>query len=237
VSEPAENRLNRLCERYSLDSDAREKLFRLTEWSLEVEISGTAIDSLEDAVDRHIADSLVALECERVREARNLVDIGSGLGFPGLALAVVMPGAHVVVVDSVRKKMEAAARIASDLAIENIECVWGRAEEIAERGSPHREAFDLVTARALADLGVLLEYASPLLQQGGHLVAWKGTPSDAELAGAVATAPVAAMSLPAAQRVEPFRGSRRALYISEKQGATPERLPRRAGVALKKPLA
>lgn len=211
-------------------------MLRLAQWSLEVEISGTAIDDLNLAVDRHIADSLVALALQQVRDSRRLADIGSGLGFPGLALAAAMPHTEVVLVDSVRKKMEAAARIAAELELTNVDCVWGRAEEIAKHGSPYREGFDTVTARALADLAVLLEYASPLLEVGGSLVAWKGSPQSSELAAAESAAPACAMSQPQAVAVSPFTGSNRALYVAEKIGTTPAKLPRRAGMALKKPL-
>lgn len=237
MTKSPETRLNALVERYSLDSAAKSTLLRLAEWSLTVEISGTAIDTLDSAVERHIADSLVGLDIPELRAAESVVDIGSGLGFPGLALAVALPDCRFVLVDSVLKKMEAAARIAAELSIDNVECVWGRAEEIAEQGSPHRESFDVVAARALADLAVLLEYASPLLKTDGTLVAWKGTPDPQELAAAAAATGPTAMSEPLEVPVEPFRGSRRALFVAKKFGPTPTRLPRRAGMALKKPLA
>lgn len=236
MSNAAENRLDRLAERHSLDSLTQQKMLRLAQWSLEVEISGTAIDDLSAAVDRHIADSLVALELQQIRGSRRIADIGSGLGFPGLALAAAMPDTEIVLVDSVRKKMEAAARIAAELELTNVDCVWGRAEDIATDGSPYREGFDTVTARALADLAVLLEYASPLLVEGGSLVAWKGSPEPRELAAVETTAPACAMGQPHAVAVNPFRGSARALYVAEKIGSTPAKLPRRAGMALKKPL-
>lgn len=236
MSDAAEKRLSQLSERFSLDPLTRIRLLRLAEWSLEVEISGTAIEGRQSAVDRHIADSLVAVDLDEIRAAGRIVDIGSGLGFPGLALAAVL-GAQVVLVDSVRKKMEAAARIAAELELDNVECVWGRAEELAESGSPHREAYDVVTARALADLAVLVEYASPLLRTGGHLVAWKGSPEQSEIESADSAAPHCSMAAPRRIAVNPFPGSERALYMAEKTGPTPANLPRRPGMALKKPLA
>lgn len=215
----------------------QEKLRRLAEWSVGLEIAGTAITSADSAWDLHIRDSLAGLEVPAIATASNIVDIGSGAGFPGLVLAAELPGVQVVLVDSVRKKMEAAARIAEELELENVECVWGRAEEIADRGGLRFESFDVVTARALAQLNVLLEYAAPLLGERGHLVAWKGTPSPEEQAAASCAAGQVGMSEGELIATTPFRGSRdRHFYLSQKVAPTPDRFPRRAGMALKRPL-
>jgi 16S rRNA (guanine527-N7)-methyltransferase len=213
------------------------KLERIAEWSVGLEISGTAVDSARDAREIHIADSLAGLEVPAVVEAKNLVDIGAGAGFPGLVLAVSLPETNVTLVDSVRKKMEAAAKLARELEIENLECVWGRAEEISVADSPHHGAYDVVTARALAPLGVLLEYAAPLLRIGGSLVAWKGAPSAEEFE----TASKAALELGFGDgeliSTKPFARSRdRHFYVAQKLEVTPDRYPRRAGMAIKRPL-
>lgn len=214
-----------------------EKLARLAQWSVGLEISGTAITTPEQAQDIHIKDSLVGADLEVLRSASRIIDIGAGAGFPGLVLAVALPQARVVLVDSVRKKMEAAGRIAAELELENVECVWGRAEEIAEDGGPYAGRFDVVTARALAQLNVLLEYAAPLLREGGSLVAWKGSPSQAELEAARGAAAQLSMSAGELLETKPFAKSQaRHFYISKKLGPTPPEFPRRAGVALKRPL-
>lgn len=214
------------------------KLEQIAEWSVGLEISGTAVKSAADARKIHIADSLAGLEVPAIQEAKSIIDIGSGAGFPGLVLAVMLPDTQITLVDSVRKKMEAAGKFARELGLENLDCVWGRAEEIAAVGSPHREAYDVVTARALAQLGVLLEYAAPLLRQNGHLVAWKGSPERAELASADASAEILGFAPGELTATQPFKGSRaRHFYVAEKKQPTDDRFPRRAGVALKKPLA
>jgi 16S rRNA (guanine527-N7)-methyltransferase len=214
-----------------------EKLKRLAEWSVGLEISGTAVRTAVEARDIHIADSLAGLEVEALHSARSIVDIGSGAGFPGLVLAAALPQAEVVLVDSVRKKMEAAAVIARELELSNVECVWGRVEEVSTLSSPHHAAYDVVTARALAQLNVLLEYAAPLLRVGGSLVSWKGAPSEEELAAATAAAATLGMSEGQLIETEPFAASRvRHFYIAEKLRPTPERFPRRPGIAIKRPL-
>lgn len=214
------------------------KLERIAEWSVGLEISGTAVRTAKEARDIHVADSLAGLEIPAIQSAKSIVDIGSGAGFPGLVLAVALPGTKITLVDSVRKKMEAAARFAKELELDNVECVWGRAEEIAAVGSPHREAYDVVTARALAQLAVLLEYSAPLLRKDGHLVAWKGSPERSELASADAAAELLAFSSGELSATQPFKHSRaRHFYVAQKTAPTDPRFPRRAGVALKRPLA
>lgn len=216
----------------------QSKLEQLAEWSVGLEISGTAVKSAKEARDIHVADSLAGIEVPAIQEAKSIVDIGSGAGFPGLVLAVALPDTQITLVDSVRKKMEAAARFAKELELENIDCVWGRAEEIAAVGSPHREAYDVVTARALAQLGVLLEYATPLLSKNGHLVAWKGSPEPAELAAADASGEILGFSPGELIATKPFKRSRsRHFYVAQKTRPTDPRFPRRPGVALKRPLA
>ena len=116
----------------------------------------------------HIADSLVGLEVPAVGEAARIVDLGSGAGLPGLVLAIARPEAEVVLVESVGKKCAWLERTVTALGLENVRVVCARAEELEE------EPFDVVTARALASLSVLCEYAAPLLREGGSLVAWKG---------------------------------------------------------------
>lgn len=203
-----------------------------------MDISGTALAELNLAIDRHIADSLSGLQSDAVRAAHSLVDIGAGIGFPGLVLAVTQPDCRVTVLDSVRKKMESAELIARELEIENLECVWARVEEFSATGQAARESFDVVTARALAPLVVLMEYAAPLLKIGGHLVAWKGSPADREIVAAQKAAEVTGMEQCDVIGVQPYPSSQsHSLYIFEKVSETPPRFPRRPGVALKKPLA
>lgn len=214
-----------------------QKLARIAEWSVGLEISGTAITSREEAYDIHVRDSLSGTELPALSTAERIIDIGSGAGFPGLVLAVAFPETELVLVDSVRKKMEAAARLASELELENVECVWGRAEEIATTGSPHAGAYDAVTARALAQLNVLLEYAAPLLKVGGSLVAWKGDPSESELSAASVAAHKLGMDQGVLSAVKPFAASQsRHFFVAKKSAPTPPGFPRRAGAALKRPL-
>jgi 16S rRNA (guanine527-N7)-methyltransferase len=226
-------RLCELSERYALPEGAVERLERLLELVAAEPASITSVREPERGVDVHIADSLVALERDEVRSARRLADLGAGGGFPGLPLAIALPEARVALVESVARKctfLEGAARA---LGLENPDVVNARAEAWPAGLGAH----DAVTARAVAPLPVLLEYAAPLLRTDGALVAWKTALDRSEEADAAAAATALGMSPPAAAQVEPFAGAGdRYLYLSSKVGSTPKEYPRRPGMARKRPL-
>jgi 16S rRNA (guanine527-N7)-methyltransferase len=201
-----------------------------------VEEEPSAITTIRDparGVDLHVADSLVALELPQVRAARRIADLGSGAGFPGLVLAIALPDARVVLVESVGRKATFLAGTAELLGLENVEIVDARAEAWPAGLGGH----DLVTARALAPLNVIIEYAAPLLRVGGALVAWKGALEAVEVADGLAAATALGMTEPRETAVAPFTGSRtRCLYLSSKVSPTPPNYPRRPGMARKRPI-
>jgi 16S rRNA (guanine527-N7)-methyltransferase len=193
----------------------------------------TAVRDPRAAVDRHVADSLVALELDAVRRARRIADLGSGAGWPGLALAAALPDAHVALVESAIRHCRYLARAVAAGGLANVEVVHARAEEWTDGLGAH----DLVTARALAALSVVCEYAAPLLVEGGVLVAWKGAVSaDEAAAGAVAAAELG-LEVGEVRAVSPYPAAeRRTLHVFRKVAPTSSRFPRRAGMAVKRPL-
>ncbi|MCB0863401.1 MAG: 16S rRNA (guanine(527)-N(7))-methyltransferase RsmG [Solirubrobacterales bacterium] len=200
--------------------------------------SHVSLSSVTDPVEArrvHVADSLSGLACAEVREATRAVDLGSGAGFPGLPLALELPECRFTLIDSVGRKVEFMGRAISALGLENAEALKVRSEAMATAGG--RESFDLVTARAVAPLPALAELASPLLEDGGHLVAWKGEPEPDSEEIIAANRDRLAMELRQRVAVVPFEGSReRHLYVLVKAGPTPDGLPRRPGMARKRPL-
>lgn len=194
----------------------------------------TAVRAREEAVDVHLADSLVALELPEVQGARRIADLGAGAGFPGLALAAALPDARVALVESAGRKCEFLARAVAAAGLDNVEVVHSRAEDWAEGVG----ACDLVTARALASLPVLAEYAAPLLREGGALVAWKGRRDPGEEAAGEAAAAQLGLEVAEVRAVQPFPAARdRHLHVYRKTRPTPERFPRRPGMATKRPLS
>ena len=194
-------------------------------------LAPTSVHASAEAERVHIADSLAGLEVDAVRTAVRIADLGSGAGLPGLVLAIAQPEAEVVLVESVGKKCAWLARTIEDLGLKNARVACARAEEL-EEGS-----FDVVTARALASLSVLCEYAAPLLRDGGSLVAWKGAVDDREEADGLHAAEVLGLERVEVRAVEPYPGSeRRTLHVFRKVAPTPAAYPRRAGMAAKRPL-
>lgn len=194
----------------------------------------TAIRAPEQALQAHVADSLVALDIEAVSTAGRLADLGSGVGFPGLALAVALPTAEVGLVESQRRKCEFLERVLAAGSIENAQVVCSRAEEWQEG----IELNDVVVARALAPQPVVLEYAAPLLRMGGALVDWRGRRDPASEDAAQRAAAVLGLRRQEIRKVFPFeQATDRYLHVFVKDAATPARFPRRAGMARKRPLA
>ena len=199
--------------------------------ALEDASAPTAVHERAEVLNVHIADSLVGLDVPAVEQAARIVDLGSGAGLPGLVLAIARPEAAVVLVESVGKKCAWLERTVSALGLENVRVVCARAEELEE------EPFDVVTARALASLSVLCEYAAPLLREGGALVAWKGAVDAREDADGLHAAAVLGLEREEVRAVEPYPGSqRRTLHVFRKVSPTPEGYPRRPGMAAKRPL-
>ena len=226
-------RLDELGAQHSLTAEALDRLERLLEILSSASQPPTTVTDPRRAVDVHVADSLSGLQLGPLREARRIADLGSGAGFPALVLAIALPAVQVTAVESTGRKCAFIGETGEALQLENLSVACVRAEEWADGVGSN----DVVCARAVAPLGVLLEYAAPLLVLGGALVAWKGRLDEGELEVAAAAGAELGMSSPALTAVQPYRGSEhRQLAVAVKREPTPERFPRRTGVALKRPL-
>jgi 16S rRNA (guanine527-N7)-methyltransferase len=185
------------------------------------------------ARDVHIADSLSGLELERIRTANRIADLGSGAGLPGLVLAAALPDARVDLIESVDRKC-AFLREAIERMRLSATVVCERSEAWA--AGEGREVYDVVTARAVGSLATLAELASPLLRDGGVLAAWKGARSAEEEAEAARACDRIAMEPLEIRSVRPYPQSRhRHIHLLRKNGPTPNGLPRRPGMAAKRP--
>jgi 16S rRNA (guanine527-N7)-methyltransferase len=228
-------RLAPVVERWGLPEAAVPRLERLL---LVLEGDPYAPTSVRDAgrgVDVHVADSLSGFQVRGLTRVEEVVDIGSGAGFPGLVLATAMPRARFDLVEASRRKSEFLERVVAALELENVRVVHARAEEWAAGAG--LEAYDAAVVRAVGSLATLVEYAAPLLRLGGLLVAWKGRRDPDEEIQGVGAAKVLGMRPLAVDWVGPFAGSRnRHLYTYEKEAPTPAGYPRRPGVARKRPL-
>jgi 16S rRNA (guanine527-N7)-methyltransferase len=222
-----------LVERYTLPQEAEFGLEMLARLLAEDPAAATALRHPRRVVDEHLADALVALEIPELKAPSTIADLGSGAGIPGLALAIAWPGASVALVESSARKCEFLRRAALVCGLPNVTVENVRAEAWPAGLGRH----DLVTARALASLPVVAEYAAPLLRVGGVLVAWRGRRDLADEAAAARAAGELGLELQAVMAVKPFREARhRHLHLIAKVRPTPARFPRRPGVARKRPL-
>lgn len=223
---------------FDLAAAAREAMQRVLELLRDDPASLTSVIEPERGWRVHVADSLTGLAFDELASAGRVADVGSGAGFPGLALAAALPGAQVELIESVGRKCDFMRRAIAAAGLSNAQVVQGRAEAWAAESPPQggREAYDAVAARAVGRLSTLAELASPLLREGGVLVGWKGRRDEAEEAELAAAAERLAMRPEAVREAGPLAGSRhRHLYLARKVGPTPQELPRKAGMAKKRP--
>ncbi|MGN6258821.1 MAG: 16S rRNA (guanine(527)-N(7))-methyltransferase RsmG [Solirubrobacterales bacterium] len=216
-----------------LDAPAREKLEAVLALLAEERASVSSVVD-QRAWQVHVIDSLTGLEVPELRPARRIADVGAGAGFPGLALALALPAAEVDLIESVGRKCEFMRRAIEAAEIPNATVLNTRSEDWA--ASEGREAYDAVTARAVGRLSTLAELASPLLKPNGVLVAWKGK-RDAEEERQLANASAdLAMTPEEILDVGNRAGSEhRHLHVIRKTGPTPPNLPRKPGIAKKRP--
>jgi 16S rRNA (guanine527-N7)-methyltransferase len=226
-------RFRAVADRYGLSDEAVLQLRELHRLLVQDPLAPTSVRDPAKVVDDHLADALVALDLDEVRAARRLADLGSGAGVPGLPLAIGLPAVQVALVESASRKAAFLERAVAVCGAANASVVHSRAEAWPEGIA----AFDAVTARALAPLEVVVEYAAPLLVVGGTLVAWRGR--RAPLAEAAAARAAAELGLEPARvvPVKPYPAAEsRHLHLMSKVTETPRGFPRRPGMALKRPL-
>ena len=232
--------------------NAAEKLFgiELSPWQLEqfeiylntllewnTKFNLTAIREPEDIRFRHFLDSLsVTKGWSRTAPPTSLVDLGTGAGFPGIPLKIIWPELKLTLVDSVGKKVNFCRLVLDTLQLHNAETMTIRAEELGQ-DPDHREKYQLVTARAVAPMPVLLEYCLPLAQPGGRIVLQKGTDALEEAERCQPIMHKLGGDLKEVLPLElPGTEGKRYLVLIDKNTHTPANYPRHTGVPSKSPL-
>lgn len=182
--------------------------------------------------EKHFADSLAIQNHWDVKDGMKIIDIGTGGGLPGLALACENPKLHFTMLDSTKKKIDAINEIIKEMNLKNCDTLCGRIEEL---GHQYHEKFDMVTARALAPLNVLLEYAVGFLKPEGILYAWKANYHE-EFELSKNAQKVLKMDMIAVYDYELASGEKRTILTFKKRGHSDNRYPRRVGIPSKSPL-
>lgn len=185
--------------------------------------------------DKHIPDALAVLDFWEEDGMGTVADIGTGGGIPGLVLAAARPTMQFTLIDSTAKKLEAIEEMAEELHLNNVHTLVGRFEELAHE-KDYREYFDAVTARAVADLPVLLEYASGFLKPGGSFFAWKQADYAAELQSSETAQSLLGLEFTRAYEYTLPTGEARSILAFKKNKPLINAYPRRNGMPKNKPL-
>lgn len=224
-----------------LNSEQLEKFKIYTELLLEwnKKINLTAINDPRDIMIKHFLDSLAFVKyiIDYYPDTKiRIADLGTGAGFPGIPLSIVLPDVHIVLIDALAKRVNFLNEVIKELELKEIITLHARAED-AGRNKQYREFFDLTVVRAVAELPILLEYASPLLKVGGRLMAAKGIDPEKEFDSADRALNVLNCEQ---EHVDKYRladgADYRSMIIIKKVDFTPGRFPRQAGKPKKNPL-
>ncbi len=223
----------------------------LTAWNARFNL--TAITGYQEVQRRHFLDSLccvLAFPQEGTAETipdtvpiqrgglgLRCLDVGTGAGFPGLPLKILLPDMRLTLLESVGKKVTFLQHMVRTLQLSGVEIIQGRAEEVAHQPE-HRECYDVVLARAVAHLSVLSEYCLPFCRLGGRLIAPKGEGAKQEVQEAQGALTILGGRLVSVKRLmlPDLGGNEHYLVVVDKVSRTPERYPRRTGLPAKRPL-
>lgn len=206
----------------------------LAEWNEKMNL--TAITEYEDVLKKHFVDSLSLIKVYDVGKPGTVIDVGTGAGFPGLALKIAFPHFEVTLLDSLRKRILFLDAVIEELGLTGVRTVHGRAEDFSRPGKL-RESFDLCVSRAVAKLSTLSEYCLPFVKKGGVFVAYKSEKADSEIhEGERAIALLGGCLEKREEFLLPESDIYRSLFLIRKIEKTPARYPRKAGLPSKEPL-
>ncbi len=203
----------------------------LLEWNKKINL--TAIEDENEIILKHFIDSLTVQKY--IKNAQNIIDIGTGAGFPGIPLAIVNEKSNIVLLDSLNKRINFLNNVIQKLELSNVKAIHGRAEDLAKIVQ-HREKYDIVISRAVAPFNVLLEYMLPFNKVNSYTIAMKGSNIEEvdisnnalkKLGGKI-------------EKIEkinlPNTDIKRNIIIVRKIEETPKKFPRKAGIPKKEPL-
>lgn len=204
----------------------------LIEWNQKVNL--TAIVEPKEIILKHFIDSLTI--CKYTKNAKTLVDVGTGAGFPGIPLKIVNEGIKVTLLDSLNKRINFLNEIIEKLELKNIETIHARVEEFG-KNKKYRETFDIATSRAVANLSTLSEYMIPLIKLGGESICMKGSEIDKELESSKKAINVLGGKIESVKSFNlPETDMKRNIIIIKKVNLTPTKYPRKPGTPAKEPI-
>ena len=205
----------------------------LKEWNDKINL--TAITDDEGIAIKHFLDCLLVSKAAQFKSGDKVIDVGTGAGFPGLVIAAAFPEVQVTLLDSTGKKLKAVENIRQEMGVQNAQVVHMRAEDAGKKPE-FREKYDFATARAVAELRVLLEYTLPFVKVGGKFLSLKGASAVDEIDGAKASLKTLGGKIEGINEFILPGGDKRAIINVKKISHIPPKFPRVSAQIAKKPL-
>lgn len=207
----------------------------LVEWNSFMNL--TAITEFEDVMKKHFIDSISLIKAYDISKPVSVIDVGTGAGFPGLALKIAYPNLKITLLDSLNKRMQFLNEVIQKLQLEEITTIHGRAEDYSKK-EEYREKFDLCVSRAVANLSTLSEYCLPYVKKDGYFISYKSEKVSEEII--IAEHAIKILGGIIDRQIEfylPESDIYRNLFVIKKVENTPKKYPRKAGLPSKEPLS
>lgn len=206
----------------------------LVEWNQFMNLTG--ITEFEEVVQKHFVDSLSIIEVENMKAVDNLIDVGTGAGFPGIPIKIAFPNVNVTLLDSLNKRIQFLNEVIKITGLMDIETIHGRAEDYAKPGKK-REAYDLCVSRAVANLSTLSEYCLPYVKIGGKFISYKSGEISSEMEAAKSAVFLLGGKIEQCRNfMLPDSDIHRSLIVTRKVNGCPKKYPRKSGLPSKDPL-
>lgn len=194
----------------------------------------TAITEYDEVIEKHFLDSISLCQVYDLSKPVKILDMGTGAGFPGVPLKIAFPEVEITLADSLNKRIKFLDEVVEELGLEKVTTVHARAEELA-RNKEHRESYDLVVSRAVANLSTLGEYCIPFVKMGGNFISYKSGEVDEEVNAAGKAIKILGGEMKDVYKFD-LSDQKRSFIIIEKIKTTPKTYPRKAGTPSKEPL-
>lgn len=213
--------------------DFYKYMMKLIEWNEKINL--TAIVEASEVIDKHFIDSLTI--SQYIKDTDTVIDVGTGAGFPGIPLKIVNDNLKIDLLDSLNKRINFLNEIIDELELKNVQAIHGRAEDESKK-KEKREKYDVAVSRAVANLPVLLEYLLPFVKLGGICICMKGSNIEEEVNNSKKALKELGGEIVEINKFNlPNTDFTRNVIIVRKIANTPGKYPRKAGTALKSPIA